>query len=211
MESTGKKIAPPKAHHGIHSRPATATNSRRRAAKHVPRVSPYSLASIDPGFVKNRPRTALAISKNDECYTHTDRRADELKSGTLYALRYEKAFCPKGKKTTSVALLPRPCLNTSREVNEARGPHTCTRPCAFERKKNRKKNKTRKNPAPPKTPHEIHSIPATATTSRRRVTKHVPCVSPYSPASIDPGFVEIGFALVKTMLHIHRQTDYAIK
>ena len=27
---------------------------------------------------------------------------------------------------------------------------------------------------------------------RRRATKHVPRVSPYSPASIDPGFVEIG-------------------
>ena len=24
----------------------------------------------------NRPRTALAISKNDECYTHTDRNTD---------------------------------------------------------------------------------------------------------------------------------------
>ena len=30
------------------------------------------------------------------------------------------------------------------------------------------------------------------TTSRRRATKHVQRVSPYSPASIDPGFVEIG-------------------
>ena len=49
------------------------------------------------------------------------------------------------------------------------------------------------SPAPPKAHHEIHSIPATATTSRRRATKHVPRVSPYSPASIDPGFVEIGF------------------
>ena len=47
-----KKSAPPKAHHEIHSRPATATNSRQRAAKHVPRVSPYSPASIDPGFVE---------------------------------------------------------------------------------------------------------------------------------------------------------------
>ena len=48
----GKKIAPPKTHHEIHTRPATATNSRRRAAKHVPRVSPCSPASIDPGFVQ---------------------------------------------------------------------------------------------------------------------------------------------------------------
>ena len=44
------------------------------------------------------------------------------------------------------------------------------------------------------THYEIHSNPATATTSRQRATKHVPHVSPYSPASIDPGFVEIGLA-----------------
>ena len=50
-----------------------------------------------------------------------------------------------------------------------------------------------KQSAPPKTQHEIHSSPATATTSRRRATKHVPRVRPYSPASIDPGIVEIGF------------------
>ena len=55
-----------------------------------------------------------------------------------------------------------------------------------------KKTKKQKNPAVLKTHHEIHSSPATATTSRRLVTKHVPRVSPYSPASIDPGFVEIG-------------------
>ena len=78
---------------------------------------------------------------------------------------------------------------TSVEVNEARRPHTCSRPCAFEEKH---KNKKTRNPAAPKTHHEIHSSPATATTSRRRATKHVPRVSPYSPASIDPGFVEIG-------------------
>ena len=48
-----KKCAPPKTRHEIHSRPATATNSRRRATKHVARGSPYSRgSSIDPGFVK---------------------------------------------------------------------------------------------------------------------------------------------------------------
>ena len=52
MESTEKKIAQPKIHHEIHSRPATTTNSRRRAAKHVSRVNPHSPDSIDPGFVK---------------------------------------------------------------------------------------------------------------------------------------------------------------
>ena len=52
-EKKTKKIRPTQAHHEMHSRPATATNSRRRATKHVPRGSPYSHdSSIDPGFVE---------------------------------------------------------------------------------------------------------------------------------------------------------------
>ena len=50
-----KKIPPHPKHttEYIHSSPATATTSRRRAPKHVPRVSPYSYSSsIDPGFVE---------------------------------------------------------------------------------------------------------------------------------------------------------------
>ena len=54
------------------------------------------------------------------------------------------------------------------------------------------KQKKKQNPAAPKTNHEIHNRSATATTSRQRGTKHVPSVIPYSPASIDPWFVEIG-------------------
>ena len=77
------------------------------------------------------------------------------------------------------------------------------------RKKTNKKNE--KNPASPKTHHETHISPATATTSRRRVKKHVPRVSPYSPASIDPGFVEIGLVQlsqsVKTTNVTHTLTD----
>ena len=47
----------------------------------------------------NRPRTALAISKNDECYTHIHTQTDKINNGTLYApRRYEEAFLPKGKK-----------------------------------------------------------------------------------------------------------------
>ena len=103
---------------------------------------------------------------------------------------------------------------TSREVNEARWSHTCSRPCAFGKneKKNEKK-KTRKN-LPHSTHHEIHSTPATATTSRRRAMKHVPRVRPHSP--IDPRRVEIGLVQIpqsisRRMLHIrreiHRETD----
>ena len=56
----------------------------------------------------------------------------------------------------------------------------------------KKKTHTHKKSAPPQTHDEIQISAATATTSRRRSTKHVPRVSPYSPASIDPGFVEVG-------------------
>ena len=80
-----KKTAAPKTHHEIHSIPATAINSRRRAKKHVPRVSPYSPASIDPGVCGNRLRTALAISKNVECYTHTDTRKQTDKTIEIMA------------------------------------------------------------------------------------------------------------------------------
>ena len=58
-------------------------------------------------------------------------------------------------------------------------------------KKKSKKTNIKKSP-PPKPHHEIHTSPATATTSGWGATKHVPRVSPYSPASIDIGFVEIG-------------------
>ena len=119
----------------------------------------------------------------------------------------KRLFCLKAK-TFSVASLSRPCLITSREVNDSRGPHTCSRPFEFGEKKNEKKK--RKNPASPKTHHEIHSSPVTATTSRRCATNHVPRVSPCSPASIDPelgiGFVQLSQS-VKTRNVTHTHTD----
>ena len=81
----------------------------------------------------------------------------------------------------------------------------------------KKKRKKKRNPAAPKTHHEIHSSPATATTSRRRATKHVPRVSPYSPASIDPGFVEIGLVQLSqpvettNVTHTRTNTDILMK
>ena len=66
------------------------------------------------------------------------------------------------------------------------------------RRKKRKKTKC----AAPETHHEIHSSPATATTSRCLATKHVPRVSPYSPASIDPKFVEIGLLQLVTVYRL---------
>ena len=79
----------------------------------------------------------------------------------------------------------------TREVNEAKGGLMLAAGRVRSKKKTRKKKHGKIRP-PPKTHHEIHSSPATATTSRRRAAKHVPRVSPYSPASVDPGFVEIG-------------------
>ena len=78
-EST-KKSAPPKTHRETHTSPATATTSRQRATtKLVPRANPYILARFHRFRVcGNRPRTALAISKNDECYTQTGGRTDRL-------------------------------------------------------------------------------------------------------------------------------------
>ena len=73
-------------------------------------------------------------------------------------------------------------------------------------------SKTRKKPAPPKTHYETHISPATATTSRQTATKCAPRVCPCPPASIDPGFVEIGLVQlsqsVKTTNVTHTYTDY---
>ena len=103
-------------------------------------------------------------------------------------------------------------IYSSREVNAARRLHACSRPCALE-------EKNTKNPAAPRTHHEIHSNPATGTTSRRRGMKHVPRVRPHSPASIDPGFVEIGLVQLSqsvkttnvTHTHAHTHTDRQIE
>ena len=75
-------------------------------------------------------------------------------------------------------------------MNEARGGLILA--AGRVRSKKKKMKKTPEKSAPPETHHEIHSRPATASNWRRNATKHVPRVSPYSPASIDPGFVEIG-------------------
>ena len=119
-KKTRKNPTPPKTHNEIHSSPASATTSRRRATKHVPRVSPYSPASIDPEFVEMGLLQLSQSCKNDECYTHrqTDRQTD---------------------RQTNSKMAPCTHPGTSREVNEARWPHTCSRPCAFEEKRNRKK------------------------------------------------------------------------
>ena len=159
-----ERIRPPETHHEIHSSPETATNSRRCATKHVPRVSPYSPASIEPAFVE------IGLVQLSQT---VKRRMLHIHGQTNYIMA--------------------PCAHpgTSRVVNKAGVLRTCGKAVCVRRKKMPKKKSTKQSTSP-KTHHEIHSSPATATTSRRLATKYVPRVSPYSPASIDPGFMETG-------------------
>ena len=76
-----KKSSPPKTHHEIYSSTATATTSRRRPTKHAPRLSPYSPASIDPGFAKVG---LVQLSQSEKTSNVTHRLTDLLNSGTLY-------------------------------------------------------------------------------------------------------------------------------
>ena len=97
---------------------------------------------------------------------------------------------------------------TSREVNEAWRPPACSRPCAFKEKKTKKKKKksprTQYTPRNPQQPGDRdHLETACDETS-----------GPYSPASMDHRFVEIGLVQlsqsVKTTNVTHRQTDKQI-
>ena len=81
----------------------------------------------------------------------------------------------------------------SRDENEARGGLIIVVGRVPSKKTKKQKKKQRKN-RPAQMHHDIHSSPATPTTSRRRATKHIPRISPYSPAYRDPGFVEISLA-----------------
>ena len=111
-----KKSAPPKAHYEIHSSPATATTSRRRATKHVPRVSPYSPASIDPELVEIG-LVQLSQSVNTTTVRHTltdiqtDRRTDRLiKYWHPVRTPVCRGFYSYSQKPASVASLSRLCL-----------------------------------------------------------------------------------------------------
>ena len=166
QEKKTQKSDPLTTHHEIHNSPPTATNSRRCATKHVPRVSLYSTASINLGFVEIG-LVQLSQSVKTTNVTHTHRHTNQI-------------MAPCAHKTASVASLPWPCLISSREVNEA----VCVRGKKINGKKNSKIRPTQNTPRNPQHPAERDHL--------EKVTKHVPRVSPYSPASIDPGFVEIG-------------------
>ena len=75
-----KKSAATKRHQRIHSSPATPITLRRRAAKHVPRVSPCSPASIIPGFVEIGV-VQLSQSVKTTRVTHTLKDTDRQRDG----------------------------------------------------------------------------------------------------------------------------------
>ena len=149
--------AAPKTHHEIHSSPATATTSIRRATKHVPRVSPYSPASTNPGFVEIglvQLLRSVTTTNVTDIHRQTDRQTNSIITPCTHP-GVKRLF---RLKRASVTSLPRPCLITSIEVNEASWPHTCSRPCAFEEKKISKKQKHEKNIPP----HRKHTTKSTA-------------------------------------------------
>ena len=92
-EKNTKKSAPPKTHHETKISTAAATTSRQRATKRAPRVSPYSLASIDPGFAEiGLVQLSQSEKTTNVTHMHTDRLIKY--NDTLYAPRYEEAFLP---------------------------------------------------------------------------------------------------------------------
>ena len=126
--------AAPKTHREIHSSPATAAISTRRATNYVPRVSPYSPASIDPGFVEiglvQLPQSGKTTNViHTQADGHTDRLIKEWHPVRTPVLK--KFLCVKEK----IGPIDR------KEVDEARRPRTCSSPCAFEGKKTTKKEK----------------------------------------------------------------------
>ena len=148
-----KKSTPPKTHHEIHSSPATATTSTRRATKHVTHVSPYSPASIDPGFVEiGFVQLSQSVKTANVTHTQTDGQSNEAMAPCTHP-GMKRLFCLWANN--SVASLSRPCLITMIEVNEARRPHAAGR---VRSKKKRSGKKTRKNP-----PHPKQTTKSTAT------------------------------------------------
>ena len=74
--------------------------------KCVPRVSPYSTVSIDPGFVEIGPvQRSQSVKPTNVTHTFTHRHTDYVKAGTLYALGRKKCFLPKAKKASVASLL----------------------------------------------------------------------------------------------------------
>ena len=151
-----RNLATPKTHDEIHSSAATATTSRRLETKHVPRVSPYSPASIDPGFIGiGLVQLSQSVKTTNVAHTQIDGQTDSTNNGTLYAPRNEDTFLPyTQKRPRSLRSLSLASLLVAKR-NEARPLHTCSRPCAFQEKNHEKRNtKSRGTHNTPRNPHQ---------------------------------------------------------
>ena len=116
---TPKNPAPPKTQHDTHISPATATTWRQRATKRIPRISPCSPASIDPGSVEiGLEQLSRSVKTTNVTYRLTDTQTDKLNNGTLYTPRYEEAFLPIGKNGL-ITMTPKATPHTCRSRRRA--------------------------------------------------------------------------------------------
>ena len=108
-----KTFAPSKTHDEIHSRPAIATTSRRRAMKHVRRVGPHSLAFIDPRFEEiGHVQLSQWVKTTKVTHTQTDGHTDwetNYRIPPFTHLGIERLFALR-RKMASVTSLSWPCL-----------------------------------------------------------------------------------------------------
>ena len=99
------KFAAPKTHHEIHSSPATATNSGRRATKRVSPVSQHSLVSIDPGFVEiGLVQLLQSVKTTNVTHTDTQRQTNEIMAPCTHPVM-KRLFC---LKATNGLIMKRP-------------------------------------------------------------------------------------------------------
>ena len=128
--------------HPKHTTRSTAARRPRRSRDGVRRNTSHELAHTrkhSSQVCRSRPRTAFALSKNDEGYTYTDRRTDR-----------------QTDRQTNLIMAPCTHPGTSRKVNEARGGITLA--ASRVRSKKRKRTKKHENPLnTKKTHHEINS------------------------------------------------------
>ena len=128
-KKTQKKVRPTQNTPRNPQQPGDRDHLETAREKNVLCVSPYSPASIDTAFVEiGLVQLSESVKTTNVTHTHTQ---------------------------TKKVMAPCTHPGTSREVNEARRPHTCGRPCAFEENKWKKKHE--KIP-----PHPQHTTKSTA-------------------------------------------------
>lgn len=167
-KSNKQYIAASRTQHQNNSIKADTANSRRRATRQAPRISSGAHASAGHAFVDVDP-----VQPSKPGRYSCDRQYTYGHTGRLL----EACTHPGTKRL--IFLQAKHGLNTSREVNEARRPHTCSKPCMGIRRIQNKTKQTHKTP-----PHPKHTTTSTAARrsrlARDRVRRNtsVPRVSP---------------------------------